>query len=189
MRRLFIPLLATLLVASPASAQAPEFYEQVYLSKDQALAVALPPHDKVVARVLTPTPDERKQAQRRLGRKLEEPSYTFYEGQQGGKPVGHAIVLDEVGKHYPITFIVGLTPDGAVRDVAVMIYREKRGDAVKRRRFLNQFKAKTDADPIMINRDIVHLTGSTVSSWSLAAGVKKAAVLHNLLLSPQRKAP
>jgi hypothetical protein len=70
-----------------------------------------------------------------------------------------------------------------------MTYREKRGDAVKRRRFLNQFRDKTDADPIMINRDIVHLTGATVSSWSLAAGVKKAAVLHDLLLNPERKQP
>jgi Na+-translocating ferredoxin:NAD+ oxidoreductase RnfG subunit len=189
MRRLALPLLATLILATPAAAQAPEFYEQVYLSKDQALAVALPPHDKVVARVLTPTPDQRKQAERRLGRKLEEPSYTFFEGQAGGKPVGHAIVLDELGKHYPITFVVGLTPDGAVREVAVMTYREKRGDAVKRRRFLNQFKDKTDADPIMVNRDIVHLTGATVSSWSLAAGVKKAVVLHDTLLLAKRTTP
>lgn len=190
MKRLLPLLLASVLLsAGPALADSPVFYEQVYLSKDQALAVALPPHDKVITRVLTPTEAERKAAQRRLGRKLEEPSYTFYEGQLAGKPVGHAIVLDELGKHYPITFVVGLMPDGAVREVAVMTYREKRGDAVKRRRFLNQFRDKTDADPIMINRDIVHLTGATVSSWSLAAGVKKAAVLHDLLLSPERKNP
>jgi Na+-translocating ferredoxin:NAD+ oxidoreductase RnfG subunit len=186
MRRLLPLLLAALCltaIPAPAIAQAPEFYEQVYLSKDQALAVALPPHDKVVARVLTLTDAERKLAQRRLGRKLEEPSYTFYEGQLGGKPVGRAIVLDELGKHYPITFVVGLTPDGAVREVAVMTYREKRGDALKRRRVLNQFKDQTDADPHMINRDIVHLTGATVSSWSIAAGVKKAVVLHDTLLA------
>lgn len=190
MRRLLSLLLASLcLTATPAIAETPEFYEQVYLSQAQALAVALPPHDKVVARVLTLTDAERKLAQRRLGRKLEEPSYTFYEGQSGGKPVGRAIVLDELGKHYPITFVVGLTPDGAVREVAVMTYREKRGDAVKRRRFLNQFKDKTEADPIMINRDIVHLTGATVSSWSLAAGVKKAVVLHDMLRQPERKQP
>lgn len=189
MRRFALPLLATLILAAPAAAQTPEFYEQVYLSKDQALAVALPPHDKVVARVLTPTPDQRKQAERRLGRKLEEPTYTFFEGQSGGQPVGHAIVLDELGKHYPITFVVGLTPDGTVREVAVMTYREKRGDAVKRRRFLNQFKDKTDADPIMVNRDIVHLTGATVSSWSIAAGVKKAVVLHDTLIQARRTAP
>lgn len=189
MRRFFLPLLATLILAAPAAAQTPEYYEQVYLSKDQALAVALPPHDKVVARVLTPTAEQRKQAERRLGRKLEEPSYTFFEGQQGGKPVGFAIVLDELGKHYPITFVVGLTPDGSVREVAVMTYREKRGDAVKRRRFLNQFKDKTDTDPIMVNRDIVHLTGATVSSWSIAAGVKKAVVLHDTLNLARRMTP
>ena len=125
----------------------------------------------------------------RLGRKLSEESFTFYEGLQSGRVVGHAVVLDEVGKHFPITFIVGLTQEGAVREVAVMIYREKRGDAVKRRRFLNQFKDKTAQDPIMVNRDIVHLTGATVSSWSLAAGVKKAIVLFDTLAKTDRTAP
>jgi Na+-translocating ferredoxin:NAD+ oxidoreductase RnfG subunit len=171
-----------LFLAAPVVAETPEYYEQVYLSKDQALDVALPAHDRVVARVFTPTPEERKEAQRKLGRKLEEPSYTFYEGQQGGKAIGYAIVLDELGKHFPITFVVGLTPEGSVREVAVMIYREKRGDAVKRRRFLDQFRGKGNQDPIMINRDIVHLTGATVSSWSIAAGVKKAVVLYETLL-------
>lgn len=179
MKRLLI--LASLLFTTPVLAETPEYYEQVYLSKDQALEVALPQHDKVVARTLTLTDDERKAAQRQLGRKLEEPAYTFYEGQAAGKPVGYAVMLDEMGKHFPMTFVVGLTPDGTVREVAVMVYREKRGDAVKRRRFLDQFQGKGPNDPIMINRDIVHLTGATVSSWSIAAGVKKAVVLFETL--------
>ena len=189
-------LAAPLLVATsfavappPAIAETPVFYEQVLLSKDAALDVALPGHDKVVTRTLTPTPEQRKLAQRKLGRKLEEPSFTFYEGWKNGQVMGYAMVLDELGKHYPITFIVGLTPEGEVRDTAVMVYRERRGDAVKRRRFLNQFKEKGADDPIMVNRDIVHLTGATVSSWSIAAGVKKAVVLFDVLLKPERKAP
>jgi hypothetical protein len=62
-----------------------------------------------------------------------------------------------------------------------MTYRERRGDAVKRKRFLRQFEGKTAQDPIMVNRDVVHLTGATVSSWSIAAGVKKAVVLFDAL--------
>ena len=45
---------------------------------------------------------------------------------------------------------------------------------MRRRRFLGQFQGKGSGDPLMINRDLVHLTGATVSSWSIAAGVKKA---------------
>lgn len=181
----FLSLLMLLFAfAPPAVAEVAEHYEQVYLTEPQALKVAIPDAEQVVPRVLTPSAEVRQRMERRLGRKLEEPSYTIYEGRTGGKPVGYAMIMHEKGKYYPITFVVGFKPDGSVLDAAVMVYREKRGDAVRRRRFLNQFVGKTVDDPLMINRDLVHLTGATVSSWSIAAGVKKAAViLEELVLT------
>ncbi|WP_231099301.1 FMN-binding protein, partial [Streptobacillus moniliformis] len=57
---------------------------------------------------------------------------------------------------------------------------------VKRKRFLNQFKNKNSKDAIEVNVDIVHLTGATISSWSVTAGVKKAVVLtEELILKKQ----
>ncbi len=182
--------LILLAIASPAIAEdVPKAYEQVYLTTEQALEVALPPSDEVVTRTIKPSAAQRSTIARRLGRKLAEDTYTWYVAQTDGKPSGYALIMDEQGKYYPITFIVGLKPDGSVRDVAIMIYREKRGDAVKRRRFLNQFQGKTAEDPLMVNRDIIHLTGATVSSWSISAGVKKATVLFDELIRLDRKAP
>lgn len=184
------PLLIALCLAIAAPAaiaqESPQYYERVYLTLEQALKVALPPTDDVTSQEFKPTPDQRKAVERRLGRKLAEASYTVHVSRSGGKPTGYAFIMDEQGKYYPITFIVGLKPDGSVRDVAVMVYRERRGDAVKRRRFLNQFLDKTSDDPLMVNRDIVHLTGATVSSWSIAAGVKKATVLFDELIGAQK---
>lgn len=179
---LIASLLLAFMVISPARAETPEHYEQIYLTQDQALRVAIPDADKVTPRPVTPTAEERKQIERRLGRKLEESSYVFHEGTRGGKTVGYALVVDELGKYYPITFIVGIKPDGEIREVAVMVYRERRGDAVRRGRFLNQFDGKTLADPLMVNRDITHLTGATVSSWSIAAGVKKALAVFETMI-------
>lgn len=182
-RRLLLgTLLLTCLATRPALAETPERYEQVYMTQEQALRVAIPDAEKVTPRTVTPTAEERKQIERRLGRRLEEASYVFHEGTRGGKTVGYAVVLEEIGKYYPITFVVGLKPNGEVREVAVMVYRERRGDAVRRGRFLNQFDGKTSADPLMVNRDITHLTGATVSSWSIAAGVKKAVVVFDMLV-------
>lgn len=174
--------LLAILATSPALAQNPERYEQIYLTQEQALKVALPEAERVTPRSVTPTPEERKQIERRLGRRLEETSYVFHEGTRNGQTVGYAVILEELGKYYPITFIVGLRPTGEVREVAVMVYRERRGDVVRRGRFLNQFDGKTVDDPLMVNRDIIHLTGATVSSWSIAAGVKKVVTLFDVLL-------
>jgi Na+-translocating ferredoxin:NAD+ oxidoreductase RnfG subunit len=183
-RFLFGTLLLACLATSPALAETPEHYEQVYLTPDQALRVAIPEAEKFTPRPVTPTAEERKQMERRLGRRLEEKAYVFHEGSRGGKTLGYALVVDEIGKYYPITFVVGIKPNGEVREVAVMVYRERRGDAVRRGRFLNQFEGKSSTDPLMVNRDITHLTGATVSSWSIAAGVKKALVVFETLIKP-----
>ena len=182
-RRILIgALLLAGLTIRPALAETPEHYEQIYLTQEQALRVAIPDADKVTPRPVTPSAEERKQIERRLGRKLDESSFVFHEGTRGGKTVGYALVVDEIGKYYPITFIVGIKPGGEVKEVAVMVYRERRGDAVRRGRFLNQFEGNTSSDPLMVNRDVTHLTGATVSSWSIAAGVKKALVVFETLI-------
>lgn len=189
-RALALVAILAALPTSPARAEVvPEVYEQIWLTPAQALAVALPGADRVVPRAFTASDAARTRVERRLGRKVQEDTWTFHQGLKGGHTTGWALIVDEQGKYHPITFVVGLTPAGAVGEVAVMVYRERRGEAVRRRRFLGQFRDKTGADPLMINRDIVHLTGATVSSWSIAAGVKKAVAIFEEVVRPQAEKP
>lgn len=177
------PFLAALLfstclpVSWPAqAAETPEYYEQVYLSEAAALKQIMGDLS-LSKKSLSLSSAQKSIIQKRLRRKLPENSVTLWQGSRNGKVERYAFILDEDGKHYPITFIVGLSPKASVTRVAVMVYRERRGDGVKRSRFLNQFPQKTSKDPIEVNSDIVHITGSTISSWSIAAGVRKAIVL------------
>lgn len=165
----------------PAQAEEAEYSEQIYLSQPQALKQVFG-NLKVETRTLKPTAAQRKALQKQLRRKLPEPEYTLYVGKKGDKIERYALILDEKGKHYPITFIVAMSPQAVVDQVAVMVYRERRGDGVKRSRFLKQFEGKNANDPLEVNRDIVHITGSTISSWSIAAGVRKAVALLEMLV-------
>ena len=54
-----------------------------------------------------------------------------------------------------------------------MVYRETRGGDVKRERFLSQYRGKTVRDPISTNRDIINISGATLSVRSMNAGVKR----------------
>ena len=68
-----------------------------------------------------------------------------------------------------------------VKDVVLMIYREDYGQKVRKRRFLRQFLGKTIEDPIQVNNDITSLSGATISSYSIATGVKRVLLkLHTL---------
>jgi hypothetical protein len=91
------------------------------------------------------------------------------------------MIAEEVGKYRPITFMVGTTPERAVRNVEVLIYRESRGGEVRRSRFLNQYRGKSAGDPIRTNRDILNIAGATLSVNALNHGVKRVLLTLELL--------
>lgn len=192
MKKIFWILISSILLVSTSMSsysfaeENPEYYEQVYLSEKEAVSLVFGDL-KVEKKEVELSPEKKKIVQKKLKRKIKEKSFTFYIGTKNGNVEKYALVLDEVGKHFPITFIVSMDSKATVDQVSIMTYREKRGDAVKRKRFLNQFKDKGVNDPMEINTDIIHLTGATISSWSVAAGVKKAVVLTEELIIKNEK--
>ena len=96
------------------------------------------------------------------------------------------MICEEIGKHRPITFIAGVTPEGKVKDVAIMRYREPQGAEVRRRAFLGQFAGKNLSNPIMQYQDIHNVSGATLSVRAMSRGVRKAlAVVQAAYLNPQ----
>ncbi|HEX7117391.1 MAG TPA: FMN-binding protein [Longimicrobiales bacterium] len=151
---------------------------QVLLTTAEALREIFPDAAGVVEQHWRPTAAERSALAERLGRGLYEPDYRFllvYDRSR--RFLGYALVTEERGKYRPITFMVGVTPAQAVKDAAVMVYRESRGGEVRRKRFLVQYRGKTLDDPIRINRDIINVSGATISVRSMNAGVRKVLAL------------
>ena len=54
-------------------------------------------------------------------------------------------------------------------------------EEVSRRRFLNQYRGKGPDSPLRINRDILNITGATVSSRAVTLGVKKVLAAFRVL--------
>jgi Na+-translocating ferredoxin:NAD+ oxidoreductase RnfG subunit len=155
--------------------------ERVYLTKEQALQQAFPTSDAFQAMTRTLPAMTRSRIERRIGFRLRDSVVTITTAKTRGALDGYAMVLDEKGKYYPITFLVATDRMLRVRSVHVLVYREKRGDAVRREKFLRQFAGKGPRDAIAVDRDIVHISGATLSSWAVAAGVRRAvAILDEL---------
>ncbi len=91
-----------------------------------------------------------------------------------GRALGYGVVMNEIGKHHEITFMVGVTPAEAVQGVDILIYRESRGGEVRQRRFLRQFRGKSLGDAVRGGVDIVNITGATLSVNAISRGVRKA---------------
>jgi Na+-translocating ferredoxin:NAD+ oxidoreductase RnfG subunit len=112
---------------------------------------------------------------------LWEPSYTTYVASIAGKVIGYAVVVNEIGKHRPITFVVGVTSEGSVRGVEIMIYREAVGGDVRMKRFLKQYRGKDLEEPLQTGKDITNISGATLSVRAVNRGTRKALALVELI--------
>jgi electron transport complex protein RnfG len=90
---------------------------------------------------------------------------------------GFAVLDVEKGMHEPIDFAVRFRPNGAVDRVEIVEYREPYGDEVRAKRFRDQFLGKTASDPIAVGKDIDIVSGASISSRSIAIGVKRDALI------------
>ena len=103
--------------------------------------------------------------------------------------IGWAVVLDEMGKIKPITFLVGIDVQEKVLGVHVLEYRDLFGSEIKRRSFLRQFQGKSLKDPIALGRDIDAVTSATISSYAAASAVKKSlAIIEKIRLRKHQPA-
>ncbi len=150
---------------------------KIYLDLDKALDKVFPGADKIWSEEWIPSSSEKQNLEFALGWRLNQETFVFHRATKKGKDLGYAMVDQQRGRFKPITFMVQVSTHGKVGRVEVMVYRESRGDGVQRQRFLKQFRGKSTHDPIRMNRDITVLSGATMSSRALTAGVKKALIL------------
>src|SRR3989304_2874106 len=163
------------------------FQLQVYLTEEQALTLIFPDCDRILTDELILTAEEKGNLEKLLNRRLFEDGFKVYAGEKDGVIKGDAVVTEEIGKFHPFTFIVGVKLDGEINNIAVLVYRESRGGEIVKKRFLYQFIGKSFKDPIRINKDIINITGATMSVQCMCAGVRKViAVINEYYLSGKR---
>ena len=152
---------------------------EIYFSEEEAAQVMFPDSQNIRRETLTITDDQKAFVEQVIG--WEFPEYTFdvFIGETQGNIDGYAMIQNTIGKHRPITYMVGVTATGECMDFEVMVYREARGNEIATKRFNYQYQGKTIGDPIRINRDIINITGATMSVRSASAGVKRVLVLVN----------
>ena len=166
-----------LTAAAAVAASAVPASAEVYLTESQALGVVFGQKAVVRRDQKTLDPALRKRLEEASALRFPETSLTFFVAGQDGKPAKYAVVMNEIGKSEPITFMVGMSPEGKVTEVVIMEFRENRGWEVKEKRFLNQFRGKTAKSTIRVDEDIINYTGATLSSKAVARGVKRALLL------------
>ena len=180
-------LLLSLLVLTAGAEEEEEYVEQMFLNKKQALKLAFPGFRKFKKKKVWLSDTQKAAIQKILGDQIEykERRVTHYFGiSDAGKPVGAMVIGNEIGRSYPITFMVVINPDGTVKDVEIMVYREPHGWEVRFESFMSQFFGRNASDPF---DNINNITGATLSVRSMTKGVRKAVAEFQVIYKDRVK--
>ena len=154
-----------------------DFKYEEFMTEEVALKTVMPKSQQVRKELIRLTAEKKELIEQRIGWKFPEDSFELYIGQTGDKIDGYAMVHHTIGKYKPMTYMVGVDAKGTCTDVELLVFRDAKGSEVGRKRFNAQYDGKTVSDPIRINKDIINISGATMSVRSMSAGVKRVLVL------------
>ena len=152
-------------------------HAEVYLTEDEALKLMFPKSERIRKDFIRLTSEKKAQIEERIGWKFPEELFEVYIGETGAQIDGYALVQNTIGKHKHMTYMVGVDNTGACTNVELLVYREAKGSEVRTKRFNVQYEGKTASDPVRLNKDIINISGATMSVRSISAGVKRVLVL------------
>ena len=92
--------------------------------------------------------------------------------------MGYVVIDNEIGKSYPITYMVLLSPQGKVQNIEIMAYREPHGSEVRFKSFLQQFFGKEASSDF---QDINTISGATLSVRSMTRAVRKTVAAFKVI--------
>jgi len=141
---------------------------EVYFSEDQVVK-SIFPDETFQSQWIELTDAEVKSIEEKSGERVRDRKVRVWKSSSG-----NIVFIDRViGKHDYITYAVGINKTGKVAQIEVMEYRETYGEDVRKPLWRQQFVGKTDSDPLKVNHDIKNISGATLSSTHLTAGVRR----------------
>jgi len=97
--------------------------------------------------------------------------------RKGGATLGHVVIQNVLGRSEQITLAVGVDPDGKVRRMEILSYRESHGGEVRMSAWRRQFEGKTAASPLKVGKDIAAISGATISCNNVTEGVRQIVAM------------
>lgn len=175
-RRLCSRVLGVSVVATCATVAA----SGVYKTQKEALAEAFP--GGVERKTVFLTDEQVKEVEQRARAKLDSKVVTYYEGRDAeGRPAGAAFFDTHVVRTTTETVFVWLGPKGRVERVEILAFYEPE-DYKVRDGWLATIEDKSLDDDVTVGRDLVRVTGATLSVRALAASVRRALALRTVIM-------
>lgn len=161
----------------PIALFAPASYGATYLTIEQAQQ-AIFPGEKLSQSFINLTNQQVQEIERRSDTNVRRKQVQLWKSANGG----FFIVDEVVGKHEYITYAAGLNPDGTVKQIEIMTYRESYGYEIRNADWRAQFVGKNSSAPLKLDKDIKNISGATLSCRHITEGVKRILATYEVAL-------
>ena len=113
--------------------------------------------------------------------------YTWEPNMNAGKPL---LALEEKGVEFSYHYVdlakreqhapwfLEINPNGTVKGIEIMDYRESYGYEVREASWRAQFVGKSSGSALKVDQDIRNISGATLSSHHVTEGVKRVVAAY-----------
>lgn len=169
-------------VFAAASLVAPHALAENYFTTEQAQKALFPEATSFEPINVSLTDADRSMLAKVAKTRTPLPEKTLWQAKKGKESIGTFVVDEVYGKHEFITYAIAIKPDGTVRGIEVMVYRESYGGQVRDAKWRNQFVGKAAGATLTVDQDITNIGGATMSCVHITEGVKRVLALHALAM-------
>lgn len=122
--------------------------------------------------------------QQKSGLPLKILDNTFFKVKNNGQLIGYAYIGTAPSKDNVFDYLVVFDKDLIISKIKVLTYRENYGGEISSKRWLMQFKGKSKGDKLLYEKDIIAISGATISANSLTTSINK--LLNSIAILEQQ---
>lgn len=153
---------------------APAACSVTYLTQEQALALAFEKPAEARCQPLVLDAAHRRAVEEKLDAPMRQRAVLAYTGILKSTQAPGAALFDAViGKHEFIDYMVVLDGRGRVKFIEILAYRESYGGQVRGPSWRGQFVGRSEKEPPEHEKNIVNISGATLSCRHVTEGVRK----------------
>jgi len=161
----------------PAAISVPAYAVQ-YQTLEQAQKALFPEAAQFVRADVMMTPELKRQIEQASGVRVRNTLQQVWRAEAGGNKLGWLVLDEVIGKHEFISYVVALLPDGAVKGIDILDYRETHGGEIKNEKWRAQFIGKREGDAFKLDEDIKNISGATLSCKNISNGVRRIVATY-----------
>jgi Na+-transporting NADH:ubiquinone oxidoreductase subunit C len=157
-------------------------YAEQYLTVSAAQKLCFPECDQFVPAHVKFTPAQIKAIEANSGQKQLLRGQEIWRAMQNGKLRGFFIVDYVIGKHLVIDYAVALSPEGTLKQIEILNYRESYGGEIRNPDWRKQFVGKRPGSRFTLNNGINNISGATLSCRHVTEGVRRILATYEACL-------